>query len=133
MINYFLMNQFNKQFYTLLDQNDNVNNNLIELLILCKFPGIKMDIDTKILYISELVYQYYEDATVYEKEQINKLLEFIVKQLKFDQSSSEVLDETIFYKQQLDILYEEEFQDERVFGYNCQYQYECETQDESFF
>lgn len=128
------MNQFNQKFYTLLDQNDNVNNNLIELLKLLKSPGIKMDIETKIVYVIDLVYQYYENATVYEKEQINKLLEFIDKQLQFDQISFEEFEDLIFYKQQLDYLEAENYyEDERqcVFGYNCGY--EDEAGSESFY
>jgi organic radical activating enzyme len=130
------MNQFNERFYALLDQGENNNNNLIELLILLKSPGIKMDIETKIVYVIDLVYQYYEDATVYEKEQINKLLEFIDKQLKFDNVSYEEFEDLIFYKQQLDYLEEEDLYDERddrtcMFGYNCGY--ECEGFEESFY
>ena len=70
------MIQFNEQFYELLD-----NDNLLELLKLCKSPGIKIDIETKVLYIKklkftliyikEIVYKYYEISTKYEKEQIN--------------------------------------------------------------
>lgn len=130
------MNQFNEKFYALRDQNDKDNNNLIELLILCKSPGIKMDIETKILYVIDIVYQYYENATVYEKAEINKLLEFINKLLKFDKVSYEEFDDAIFYKQQLDYLEEEDFYDERdertcIFGYNCEYEYEAN--DESFY
>lgn len=133
------MNQFNKQFYDLLDQNNNVNNNLIELLKLLKSPGIKIDIETKIVYVIDLVYQYYENATKFEKKQINKLLEFIDKQLQFDQISFEEFEDLIFYKQQLDYLeelenfYEEDERDDRtcIFGYNCGYT--CEANEESFY
>ena len=134
------MNRFYEKFYALLDQNENDNNNVIELLKMCKSPGIKMDIETKIVYVMDLVYQYYEDATTYEKEQINKLLEFIDKQLKFEKVSYEEFDDLIFYKQQLDYIEEEEKYyddyDERddrtcIFGYNCEY--ECEGFSESFY
>jgi hypothetical protein len=131
------MNRFNEKFYALLDQNENDNNNVIELLKMCKSPGIKMDIETKIVYVMDLVYQYYQDATTYEKEQINKLLEFIDKQLKFEKVSYEEFDDLIFYKQQLDYIEEEEkYYDERddrtcIFGYNCEY--ECEASSESFY
>lgn len=130
------MNQFNERFYALFEQNNNENNNLIELLILCKSPGIKMNIETKIVYVIDIVYQYYENATVYEKEQINKLLEFIDKQLKFDKVSYEEFEDAIFYKQQVDYLEEEDIYDERddrtcIFGYNCEY--ECEASSESFY
>jgi organic radical activating enzyme len=126
------MNRFNEKFYALLDQNENDNNNVIELLKMCKSPGIKMDIETKIVYVMDLVYQYYQDATTYEKEQINKLLE-----LKFEKVSYEEFDDLIFYKQQLDYIEEEEkYYDERddrtcIFGYNCEY--ECEASSESFY
>lgn len=127
------MNKFNNQFYTLLDEQ---NNNLMELLKMCKSPGIKMNIEQKVVYIIDIVYQYYETATKYDKEQINKLLKFIDKQLKFDKISYEEYEEyedAIFYKQQLDYLEEQEFEDERqcVFGYNCGY--ECEENTESFY
>lgn len=137
------MNQFNEKFYALLNQNNNVNNNLIELLKLLKFPGIKIYIETKIVYAIDLVYQYYENATKFEKEQINKLLEFIDKQLQFDQISFEEFEDAIFYKQQLDYLEELEnfYEDDEdgkyyddktcIFGYNCRY--ECDANNESFY
>lgn len=130
-----LMNNFNDQFYALLEQNNNNNNNLIELLKLCKYPGIKIDIDTKIVYITEIVYQYYDSASKYEKEQINILLKFIEKQLKFTDISSKVFEDCLFYKQQIEYLeYYENFEDERqcIIGYSCGY-YECEGFDEYFY
>lgn len=127
------MNKFNEQFCALFHQNDNINNNLIELLKMCKSPGIKLNIEKKVIYAIEIIYQYYETATQYEKVQINKLLEFINKQLKFDKISYEEYEDAIFYKQQLDYLEENYIEDERqcVFGYNCGYG--CEATEESFY
>lgn len=126
----FLMNHFNEKFYALLDDQ---NNNLIELLKMSKSPGIKMNIEQKIIYISEIVYQFYETATKFEKDQINKLLEFIDKQLKFDQISFEEFEDLIFYKQQIDYLEEDQYEDERecIFGYNCAYT--CDANEESYY
>jgi hypothetical protein len=125
------MNQFNEKFYTLLDQG----NNVMELLKMCKSPGIKINIEKKVEYIIEIVYSYYEFATKIEKAEINKLLNFINKQMNFDNVSYTEFEEAIFYKQQLDYL-EEDFYNERddrtcIFGYNCEY--ECEGACESFY
>ena len=127
------MIQFNEQFYELLD-----NDNLLELLKLCKSPGIKIDIETKVLYIKEIVYKYYEISTKYEKEQINKLLEFIGKQLKFEQIYSIDFENCEYYKNQCDMYedyedYEDYEEDERecIFGYCCNYN--CEAMEESFY
>lgn len=121
-IYYFIMNKFNKQFYNNYDTN-----NLVELLKLCKSPGIKIDIETKVLYICEIIYKYYEISTKFEKEQINKLLEFIEKQLKFEQIYSVDFENCEYYKIQCDMYeayYEYENEKECIFGYSCGY--ECD-------
>ena len=133
MIKYsFIMNKFNKQFYELLDKYD--TNNLVELLKLCKSPGIKINIETKVLYICEIVYKYYAISTKFEKEHINKLLEFIEKQLKFEQIYSVEFENCEYYKHQCDMYeayYEDENEHECIFGYNCDY--ECDVMEESFY
>ena len=124
------MNQFNEQFYESFDKNDN----LLELLKLCKSPRIKIDIETKVLYIIEIVYKYYETSTKLEKEQINKLLEFIKKQLIFEQIYYVDFHNCELYIIQCDTYeeyYDYENEHECIFGYSCNYN--CEAIEESFY
>ena len=135
------MNNFNDKFYDLLEQNNKNNNNLLELLKLCKYPGIKIDIEIKIVYIIEIIYQYYEYSSKYDKERINELVEFVDKQLKFAKIFSKIFEDCLFYKEQIDYLEEDEndfeYERECIFGYNCGYEdnygYEDEGACESFY
>ena len=68
--------KFNDRFNNLLT-NDN---NLTKLLILVRFPGFKMDLTTRIKYaMSVIEYNYtnYPTNTIFEIEQLNKLVTFI--------------------------------------------------------
>lgn len=123
---------FNDRFYELIN-NDPDNENCIKLLTMCRFPGVALKLTDRIGYTIEIIYKYYDNCNEFEIEQINKLIQFINKQLKFEQLHSDDFDDCLYYKQQCDYLKEDEKQ-LREYEYNYSYGgYEDEGHDESFY
>ena len=78
---------FNEKFEYLLVKT----NNLQKLLIMCRFPGIKIDIKDRVKYVEKLINYYINNydcdnctniCSDYESEQIEKLVYFIDNELK---------------------------------------------------
>jgi hypothetical protein len=79
--------KFNEKFEYLLVKT----NNLQKLLIMCRFPGIKIDINDRVKYVEKLINYYIDNydcdnctnvCTDYESEQIENLVYFIDNKLK---------------------------------------------------
>jgi len=134
------MQNFNDKFNQLLVEND--NNNLTKLMILVRFPGIKLNLNIRIRYAIDVIYYFYNlnKTNDFETDQINKLVMFIDNKIEHTFVINKEWENTKNYIEKCEYNIEIQRINDESFEYNCDCcddvydnYYEDEENEESFY